>query len=309
MSQLLLCLDLSVTVSDKNVNGSFWYNVYNFLGMDKFESIIGMFPKGMRKRQFIASILFCLVNHFEMVIQRSIAKQNKTETPNAYLGPKSYTEIQRLDGWAIYSRKVAVQKKRRAIYVRGKERQEHSVIDLRLSGLLQVEENYLELMSTCKDEIKGDTEYMSKYYPIVDQIYNKGGLTLVSKRFLKWARALVVEINLNINLENIWKRKNDVMKDAFTNITRNKHLFALFNEALPTMPAKNEKVVRRCYTEVTVKAMHARAGTIFKLFFERYIGHYSDKINVEFRKTLQVTEKNKLQKSKVKTEKENQEEA
>ena len=111
ISQLLLCLDIAVTVSEKNVNGSFWYNVYNLLGMDKFDSIIGMFPKGMRKRQFIASILFCLVNHFEMVIQRSIAKQDKTKTCNAYSGPQLYTEVQHFVGWAIYSRKVSVQKK------------------------------------------------------------------------------------------------------------------------------------------------------------------------------------------------------
>ena len=48
--------------------------------------------------------------------------------------------------------------------------------------------------------------------------------------------------------------------------------------------------------------MHAQAGNIFKQFFDQFIGHYSDKINVEFRKILQVTEKNKLQKGKVKKE-------
>ena len=136
-------------------------------------------------------------------------------------------------------------------------------------------------------------------------MYDRGGLALVSRPFLKWARALVIEINPNINIDKIWNRKNKIMKEAVTTITNSKTLYAMFKEALPTIPALDEKVVRRCYTEVTLKAIHARAGTIFKQFFDRFIGHYSDKINIEFRKTLQVTEKNKQQKGKVKKEKGN----
>ena len=43
-------------------------------------------------------------------------------------------------------------------------------------------------------------------------------------------------------------------------------------------------MIRRCETEVILKVIHARAGTIFHIFIERFIGHYSNKINVEFRK-------------------------
>ena len=98
---------------------------------------------------------------------------------------------------------------------------------------------------------------MSKYYAIVDQMYDRGGLTLVSRPFLKWARALVIKINLNINIDKMWNRKNKIMNEAVTNITNNKTLYAMFGEALPNLPAIDEKVVRRCYTEVTLKAMHA----------------------------------------------------
>ena len=142
---------------------------------------------------------------------------------------------------------------------------------------------------------------MTKYYPPVDQMYNRGGLTLVSKSFLKWAKNLIIEINRNINLDMIWKNKNDVMKEAVKSITNNKSLLQLFREALPIISATNEGVIRRCETEVILKVIHARAGTIFHIFIEQFIGHYSNKINVEFRKNLQVTEKNKQNKAKVKT--------
>ena len=67
------------------------------------------------------------------------------------------------------------------------------------------------------------------------------------------------------------------------------------------MPKINEGVIRRYETEVILKVIHARAGTIFHIFIDRFIGDYSNKINVDFRKNLQVTETNKQNKAKVKT--------
>ena len=40
-------------------------------------------------------------------------------------------------------------------------------------------------MGTSAENVKDDVEYMESYYPVVDQIYNQGGLTLVDKNFLK----------------------------------------------------------------------------------------------------------------------------
>ena len=91
------------------------------------------------------------------------------------------------------------------------------------------------------------------------------------------------------------------MKEAVKSITNNKNLLQLFREALPIIHVTNEGVIRRCETEVILKVIHARAGTIFHIFIERFIGNYSNKINVEFRKNLQVTEQNKQNKAKVKT--------
>ena len=43
--------------------------------------------------------------------------------------------------------------------------------------------------------------------------------------------------------------------------------------------------------KLVLKTMNARAGTIFKQFHDHFIGHYSKTLNVEFRKSLQVTAK------------------
>ena len=53
-------------------------------------------------------------------------------------------------------------------------------------------------MCTQEELVRKDNEYMEMYYPRVDQIYNEGQLTLVSKPFVGWATVLVTAINLNI---------------------------------------------------------------------------------------------------------------
>ena len=58
---------------------------------------------------------------------------------------------------------------------------------------------------------------MSMYHPAVDQIYNEGGLTLVSKAFIGWSKLLVTTINLKINVENINRKKNHNEGSHFRN--------------------------------------------------------------------------------------------
>ena len=238
MTSLLLCLDTAVGNSDVNVNGSFWYNVYNYLGSAPFKLIVEAFPRKMANLQLVAAIVFSLVKHFEDILKKCLTNLKQTsETGDEYYGPKTFTEVQRYVGWAISSRKIAVQKRLLKLNLKEKEDTQKSEF--------QMEEDLLKKMSTSEDEVQADKEYMTKYYPPVDQMYNRGGLTLVSKSYLKWAKNLIIEINRNINLDMIWKNKNDVMKEAVKSITNNKSLLQLFREALPKIPAINEGVIRR----------------------------------------------------------------
>ena len=50
------------------------------------------------------------------------------------------------------------------------------------------------------------------------------------------------------------------------------------------------------------KTLNARAGSVFKWYHDRLIGHYSKKLNVEFRKVLQVKAKSNKHKSVKKKE-------
>ena len=89
------------------------------------------------------------------------------------------------------------------------------------------------------------------------------------------------------------EEEKTIMLEAKKNIVSSKSFFSLFEEALLALPAVDERVVSMYFKVVVVKIINAQAGTVFKVFHELFIGYYLNKINVEFRKILQVQTKNK----------------
>ena len=77
---------------------------------------------------------------------------------------------------------------------------------------LEMENNILISVNSYEKEIKEDKEYMTAYYPTAFVIYNNGGLALVSKKYIQWAKALVVEINQHISIDKIWEKKKVIIK-------------------------------------------------------------------------------------------------
>lgn len=126
-------------------------------------------------------------------------------------------------------------------------------------------------MYTYKEEVEGDVEYTENYYEAVDHIYDKGGLTLVSKQYIKRARSLVSLVNENINQIKILARKNRVMADAKNSIPGNAVLHKLFKETTVVIPGIEETIVRQVHVKLVLKTMRARAGTFFKQFHDYFV--------------------------------------
>ena len=121
----------------------------------------------------------------------------------SYTDIQPYSEIQHYLDWAIKSRRTVVEKNLQKWKTKINENQSNEEKLVEEISSFSKEHEILKSTSTCKEEVEGDAEYMSTYYPFVDQIYDKGGLTLVSKCFMKWAKALVIEINAHINIDQI----------------------------------------------------------------------------------------------------------
>ena len=69
------------------------------------------------------------------------------------------------------------------------------------------EKKIIAMMCTREEVVKKDIEYMEMYYPRVDQICNKGQLTLISKYAMEWDKVLVTAINLNTTKNKYVRRR------------------------------------------------------------------------------------------------------
>ena len=110
-------------------------------------------------------------------------------------------------------------------------------------------------MGTSAEDVKDDVEYMENYYPVVDQIYNRGGLTLVHKNFLKGAQVLVTAINLHINESKIRQDKDEVMINARNIILKNATIFKCFMDSFQECTHINNEVYVRCHKEIVMKCI------------------------------------------------------
>ena len=296
MTNIFFAMVNAVQNATTKLESSFWYNLFQFLSSDIFTHILMSLPPKMRNRKFLASIHLCLTQIFTELMHESAVKDNSTEAVSGYSTMHTTSEIHRFVGWSVKSRKGVVEK---ALVARRTTTKKS--VNLLRSFL---DEKYiLNLIGTSEEKVKDDVEFMENYYPVVDKIYNRGGLTLISKNFMKWAQVLVTAINLHINETKIQQVKDDVMNNARKMILNNATIFKCFINSFEEVTHIKNDVYVRCHKGIVMKCMKARAKTVFKFFNENYLGHYSKRLNVEFRKSLQVSAKNKRHKIEPKVEK------
>ena len=120
MTDVLLCLLTCLEKVNKNLNGSFWYNIMQFTSSSLFQSLINILPEGMRSETLLSSILFSPINHFEVVTNECTSKENNIEESARYSRGNPMSKIQRFVGWAIRSRSKIVDREIVRRNVKGK---------------------------------------------------------------------------------------------------------------------------------------------------------------------------------------------
>ena len=68
MTSMLLCLDKAIKHKESNIHSSFWFNMFSFMNSETFTDILASMPAGMSHRTFLATLLFSLVTHFEIIM-------------------------------------------------------------------------------------------------------------------------------------------------------------------------------------------------------------------------------------------------
>jgi hypothetical protein len=148
-----------------------------------------------------------------------------------------------------------------------------------------------------------DEEYLRELYPPCHQLKNKGWLSLVSKPFFPFARHLLHQIRLTVDV-NEWKRKgNGVVESAAKALSNNDSLAVLFLDAAKTS-SLSEKWKRKIMSELILKVLHARSAAEHEKYKEQHTNREAKgAITSSFRGELKVLTKGAHNNNKVKRRK------
>ena len=64
-------------------------------------------------------------------------------------------------------------------------------------------------MKTTECAILHDVDYLEKYYPLIDRLKNRGGLTLISPKYIELGHEILVTTSVNVDMAKISKLKDE----------------------------------------------------------------------------------------------------
>ena len=148
-----------------------------------------------------------------------------------------------------------------------------------------------------------DEEYLRELYPPCHQLTNKGWLSLVSKQFFPFARYLLQQIRLTVDV-NEWKRRgNGVIESAARALEENETLTVMFLDAAKTS-SLDEKWKRKIMSALILKVLHARSAAEHDKYKEQHTNREAKGATASsFRGELKVLTKGAHNNNKVKRRK------
>jgi hypothetical protein len=148
-----------------------------------------------------------------------------------------------------------------------------------------------------------DEEYLLECYPSCHQLKNKGWLSLVSKPFFPFARHLLNEIRLIVDVHQWTRRGNGVVESAAKALSNNDSLAVLFLDAAKTS-SLSEKWKRKIMSALILKVLHARSAAEHDKYKEQHTNHEAKGATASsFRGELKVLTKGAHNNNKVKRQK------
>jgi hypothetical protein len=205
-------------------------------------------------------------------------------------------EVTDFFGWAISSLRRVLSRE----YERMKE------LKWNTSCTLEEEEQmirFLDGMRIFHTQAILDEEYLRDMYPPCHQLTNKGWLSLVSKPFFPFARHLLNEIRLTVDVME-WKRRgNGVIESAARALEENETLTVMFLDAAKTS-SLSEKWKRKIMSALIMKVLHARSAAEHDKYKEQHTNREAKGATASsFRGELKVLTKGAHNNNKVKRQK------
>ena len=148
-----------------------------------------------------------------------------------------------------------------------------------------------------------DEEYLRDFYPPCHQLTNNGWLSLVTKPFFPFARYLLKEIRLIVDVDQWRQRENGVIESAARALEENETLTVMFLDAAKTS-SLDEKWKRKIMSALILKVLHARSAAEHDKYKEQHTNREAKGATASsFRGELKVLTKGAHNNNKVKRQK------
>ncbi len=172
----------------------------------------------------------------------------------------------------------------------------------------------LDAMTVYHSDVIDDTHYMEHCYPKSEQVRNKGGLSLVSKKFIPFGRHLLKNVGMLNGNQSFQQKGNTVIEDMVRHVANNYLLRKIFGDCCNGLlgengaESDNKAVMDQLYVKLCTKTIHSWGGEMTAKYKERYLGrHVKNATKLAFRVQLdadtQAKEKNKKKDKESKDEK------
>jgi hypothetical protein len=168
-------------------------------------------------------------------------------------------DVNRIFGWAVFSVRTKVEKKI------NRQSEDEDVYDKKYKILMD--------MSTTERAVIGDADYTSEYYPVIDQILNRGGLTLVPTNYAKLATKCLTIVSRNTSQKVLISKLGEFARDGREAVTK-----AVDEELLPEFLSLtrdlrvSEDICKDVFHEIVQKVLHAKTGKAISTYKSENMG-------------------------------------
>ncbi len=140
----------------------------------------------------------------------------------------------------------------------------------------------LDSMAVFHHEVVDDDEYMQSYYATVDQLTNKGGLSLVAKPFIPFGRNLMKNVRDFQYNQSFQHHGNSAVSSAIERLLESTILKKIFWDCLGhpggyLIDDGTQRSRLSVFVSICKKTMHAWAGKMSRKFKEMYTGRHATK--------------------------------
>lgn len=125
----------------------------------------------------------------------------------------------------------------------------------------------LDAMTVYHSDVIDDTHYMEHCYPKSEQVRNKGGILLVSKKFIPFGRHLLKNVGMLNSNQSFQQKGNTVVEDMVRHVANNYLLRKIFGDCCNGLLGENgaesdnnKAVMDQLYVQLCTKTIHSWAG-------------------------------------------------